>query len=446
MKKKIRHLDQMQFIAIGFGVVIIIGMFLLMLPISSRTGEWTGPIEALLTATSSSCVTGLIAFDTYTHWSIFGQIVIILLIQIGGLGFITIGVGFALAFQRNVGLRSRDLLKESVNAEDLGGVLKYMKSIIKATIMFEGLGALVLSIRFIPVFGFGRGIYYGVFHSISGFCNAGFDLMGCFGEYSSLTPFQSDPVVNITIMALIATGSLGFMVWSDLREKRFRWSKFTLHTKIVLVVTGVLICGGALLLFITERNASFAGLDAPTTALASFFQSVTMRTAGFNTVDFAAFTPAGKLVSVVLMFIGGSPCSTAGGIKTTAVAVLLIFVVNTLRGNSGYNIFKRRISDEVIKKASMVCLLHFFFMILGTIIVLGVTNFAMDDVLFETISALSTVGVTTGITRDLGVVGMLVMIVLMYMGRTGSMTFALSVMQRGNPQKIKYPEERITIG
>jgi trk system potassium uptake protein TrkH len=426
--------------------MILIGTALLLLPISSRNGQKTGILEALFTATSASCVTGLAVYDTYTHWSLFGQLVLLVLIQIGGLGFITIGVGFAMAFRRRIGLRQRDLLKESINAFEIGGIIRLWREIMAGTCFFEGVGALLLATRFIPEFGVAKGIYYSIFHAISAFCNAGFDLMGTKEAYSSFTDYVADPVVNITLCLLITIGSLGFIVWKDLWENKTHWKKYTLHTKIVVMVTLVLLFGGTLLMYLFEKDNTLAGLGFGGKLLAAMFDAVTPRTAGFNTVDTAALTPAAKLLTILFMFIGGSPGSTAGGIKTTTIAVMLIYIFSNLRNSSGCNIFKRRISDDVIKKASMVFCLNLFLAFVSSIIILGTSSLSMDDVLFEVFSAISTVGMTTGITRDLNTVGRIVIIFLMYCGRIGSMTFALSFIQRPSQQAITYPAERVTIG
>ncbi len=443
--RRIRRLSQVQYIAVGFFLIILVGACLLTLPVSSRTGEWTGFFDALFTSTSATCVTGLVVYDTFTHWSIFGQLVILLLIQIGGLGFITVSVGFALIFRKRIGLRERDLLKESVNALEIGGIVKLARRIFTGTLLFEGVGALLLALRFIPRFGFAAGIYYGIFHSISAFCNAGFDLMGCEEQYSSFTGYVGDPIVNLTVMALIIIGGIGFVVWGDIAVKKLKWKTWELHTKIVLVTTAVLVLGGAVLMFLFERGNTLEGLSGQEQLFASLFGSVTARTAGFNTVDTGALRQESKLLTIILMFIGGSPGSTAGGIKTTTLMVILIYVISNLRG-SGCNLFHRRISDEIIKKASMVFCLNLFMGLISTLVILATGAQAMDDILFEVFSAISTVGMTTGITRDLNGVGRMVIVLLMYCGRVGSMTFALSFMQRPQAARIRLPEERITIG
>lgn len=447
MKKEKTHiLNQGQYIALGFFMVIAIGTVLLMLPWATREGQSTSLINAILTSTSAGCVTGLVAYDTYQHWTLFGQLVILLLIQIGGLGFISFGVSFSLLFQKKIGLRQRDLLKESVNAMELGGILKLLKEITIGTVLFEGIGAIALSTRFIPEFGVVKGIYFSIFHSISAFCNGGFDLMGTKAEFSSVVDYVGDPVVNITFVLLILIGGLGFGVWHDLKKKGFHWHRYTLHTKIVLVTSAILVVGGTLLLFIFENANTLAGMSASEKFFASLFGSVTARTAGFNSVDTGALAPESKLLTIILMFIGGCPGSTAGGIKVTTIAVIVVYVYSSIRNSSGCNMFKRRIGDEVIKKASLVLGLNLILAIISTLIITATSNLAMDDVLFETFSAISTVGMTTGITRDLNLVGRIVISLLMFCGRVGSMSFALSLIQKPSTNPLKYPEEKITIG
>lgn len=440
------RLNQVQYIALGFFFIILAGSLILTLPIASQSGEWTPFLDSMFTATSATCVTGLVVYDTFTHWNVFGQLVILLLIQIGGLGFITVGVGFSMAFRRRIGLRQRDLLKESINAMEIGGIVKLSRKIFIGTALCEGVGALLLATRFIPEFGLVKGIYYSIFHAISAFCNAGFDLMGGQQPYASFTAYATDPVINITLMLLIIVGGLGFVVWSDVVSKRFRWKNYCLHTKMVISVTLLLIFGGALFLFLFEQGGTISGMSTGDQILASLFGSVTARTAGFNTVDTGALQPESKLLTIALMFIGGSPGSTAGGVKTTTIAVILIYVVSNLRGESGCNVFHRRIGDEVIKRASMVFCLNLFLGLTSVTLILATSNLRMSDVLFEVYSAISTVGMTTGITRDLNVVGRIVIIILMYCGRIGSMTFALSLVAKPEAKGLSLPEEKVTIG
>lgn len=440
------RLNQVQYIALGFFFIILAGSLILTLPIASQSGEWTPFLDSMFTATSATCVTGLVVYDTFTHWNVFGQLVILLLIQVGGLGFITVGVGFSMAFRRRIGLRQRDLLKESINAMEIGGIVKLSRKIFIGTALCEGVGALLLATRFIPEFGLVKGIYYSIFHAISAFCNAGFDLMGGQQPYASFTAYATDPVINITLMLLIIVGGLGFVVWSDVVSKRFRWKNYCLHTKMVISVTLLLIFGGALFLFLFEQGGTISGMSTGDQILASLFGSVTARTAGFNTVDTGALQPESKLLTIALMFIGGSPGSTAGGVKTTTIAVILIYVISNLRGESGCNVFHRRIGDEVIKRASMVFCLNLFLGLTSVTLILATSNLHMSDVLFEVYSAISTVGMTTGITRDLNVVGRIVIIILMYCGRIGSMTFALSLVAKPEAKGLSLPEEKITIG
>lgn len=445
-RHKVHRLNQVQFIALGFFLIILAGGLLLSLPISSRNGQWTPLLDSFFTATSATCVTGLVVYDTVTHWSVFGQLVILLLIQIGGLGFITIGVGLSMVFRFRIGLRQRDLLKESINAMEIGGIVKLLRKIYLGTALCEGIGAILLTIRFIPRFGWIKGIYYSIFHAVSAFCNAGFDLMGAEQPYASFTEYAPDPLVNIVLMLLIVIGGLGFVVWNDIVAKRFHWKKYCLHTKIVLSVTLILIVGGALLLFLFEQGGTLEGMSVGEQILASFFGSVTARTAGFNTVDTAALRPESKLLTIALMFIGGSPGSTAGGVKTTTIVVILLYVFSNLRAESGCNVFHRRIGDEVIKKASMVFCLNLFLGLASVIFILATSSLHMSDVLFEVYSAISTVGMTTGVTRDLNMIGRIVIIILMYCGRIGSMTFALSFITKPQSKGLTFPEEKITIG
>ena len=444
-RHRYHRLNQVQYIALGFFFMILAGSLILTLPIASRSGEWTPFLDSMFTATSATCVTGLVVYDTFTHWNVFGQLVILLLIQIGGLGFITVGVGFSMAFRRRIGLWQRDLLKESINAMEIGGIVKLSRKIFIGTALCEGAGAILLATRFIPEFGFVKGIYYSIFHAISAFCNAGFDLMGG-QQYASFTSYAVDPVINIVLMLLIVVGGLGFVVWSDVVSKRFHWKNYCLHTKMVISVTLILIFGGALLLFLFEQGGTIKGMSTGEQILTSLFGSVTARTAGFNTVDTGALQPESKLLTIVLMFIGGSPGSTAGGVKTTTIAVILIYVISNLRGENGCNVFHRRIGDEVIKKASMVFCLNLFLGLMSVTLILATSNLRMSDVLFEVYSAISTVGMTTGITRDLNVVGRIVIIMLMYCGRIGSMTFALSFVAKPEAKGLSLPEEKITIG
>lgn len=352
-KKRKKAMTQTQIIAFGFFIMITIGTILLMLPISSKSGEWTAPIDAMFTATSASCVTGLVVFDTYTHWTLFGQLVLLLLIQIGGLGFMTIATLFSLLMRRKIGLKERELMQESVSTLHIGGVVKLTKKILVGTLIFEGTGALFLSFRFIPMFGFWEGLYNSIFHSISAFCNAGFDLMGRFEQYSSFCRFYGDPLINLVLMSLIVIGGIGYLVWDDVSVHRLKLRRYRLHTKIVLSITAILIVGSAILFYWFEQNRLFADMNAGEKVLASLFSAVTPRTAGFNTVDTAALSESSKVLTMLLMFIGGSPGSTAGGIKTTTFIVILAFAFTEMKHEHGCNIFKRRLEGESIRRANV---------------------------------------------------------------------------------------------
>lgn len=441
-----KRLSRTQTIALGFFIIICIGTLLLMLPIASRNGTMTGFHDALFTATSATCVTGLVVADTYQHWSIFGQAVILCLIQIGGLGFITIGMFFSIFLRRKIGLKERNLIQESLNGLQLKGVVRLVKNIVPWTFFFEGVGALILMLRFLPKMGFVDALWYGIFHSVSAFCNGGFDLMGRYEAYSSLVLYYDDIVVNLVIMSLIIIGGIGFIVWDDVSRHKFHVKKYLLHTKIVLVTTAVLIIGGAVLFFLFERENLLADMSIKGQVLSSLFGSVTTRTAGFNTTDTGAYTQATRLLMVVLMFIGGSPGSTAGGIKTTTTVVLLLIVISNLRSKPELNIFGRRLDEDEVKKASTVFLINLFLAIVSVTAICAMQPFSLDDVLFEVGSAIGTVGMTTGITRDLTLASRYIIIILMYCGRIGSMSFALSFLERKKQAAIKFPKERITIG
>lgn len=445
MKPKL-HLSQTQYIAYGFLAVILLGTCLLMLPASSRNGEFTPFIDSLFTATSATCVTGLIVYDTWSHWSLFGQAVILGLIQIGGLGFITIGIFFSIILRRKIGLKARGLLQESVNTMQIGGVVKLAKKIVVITLIVEGTGAFLLSLRFVRDFGLAKGIYFGIFHSVSAFCNAGFDLMGTREPFGSLVSYSGDWLVNLVIMSLITIGGIGFIVWDDLGKHKLDFRKYMLHTKIVLVASGLLTFGGAFLWWICERNNLLAGMLPGHQVLASLFSSVTARTAGFNTTDVATMSPGGMMVMIMLMFVGGSPGSTAGGVKTTTVAVMIFYLISNIKRSYGVNVFGRRLEDDVIGRASSIFILNLLLIMAASLYLLIRQSFMIPDVLFETFSAMATVGISTGITRDLLPDSRLVVAFLMYCGRVGSLSFALSLAHNKQIAHVKLPVGKITIG
>lgn len=440
------HLTQTQFIAYGFIGIILTGTLLLMLPVSSKNGMMTPFLNCLFTATSASCVTGLVVYDTWTHWSLFGQLVILAMIQIGGLGFITIGVFLSIILRRKIGLKERGLMQESANALQIGGMVKLAKKIIIGTMLFEGGGAVLLAIRFIPQAGVARGIFYGIFHSISAFCNAGFDLMGWQGAYSSLVNYYDDWLVNLVIMTLIVAGGIGFVVWDDISRHGLNFRKYMLHTKIALLTTFVLLSGGAWLFYRFEQNNLLVGMNPGGAVLTSLFSSVTARTAGFNTTDTAALTDASKLLTMILMFIGGSPGSTAGGVKTTTIIVMYLYLRANIQRTYGVNIFGRRLEEDAIKRASSIFIINMTLALGAAVYIMAIQPIPMTDVLFETFSAIGTVGMTSGITRMLNPMSRLMIIFLMYCGRVGSLSFALSFTQHKRVAHVQQPEERITIG
>lgn len=445
--KEIKKLSHAQVIALGFFLVILCGTLLLMLPAASAEGRATSFLTALFTATSATCVTGLVAVDTGIYWSFFGKLVILGMIQIGGLGFITMGVLFFMALNKKIGLRTRELLQESMNASAVGGIVRLARTALLGTLCVEGLGALILALRFIPEFGLVRGIGYGIFHSVSAFCNAGFDLMGSSrGAYDSLVSFSNDLVVNLVIMALIIIGGIGFFVWSDVLKHKWNWKNYSLHTKIVFTMSSVLIFGGAVLFWLFERENLMAGMGARETVLTSLFSSVTARTAGFNTIDTGGLTTSSKLLTMALMFVGGSPGSTAGGIKTTTLTVLLIFVAATLRNSRGSNVYGRRLEDSTIRKASVVMIINLMLAVTAVIIICHVQPVDLEDAMFEVFSAIGTVGMTTGVTRDLTTVSRIVIILLMYCGRIGSMSFAMTFLERKKVAPVQLPVGEVMIG
>ena len=442
---KLHKLSPARLIALSFFLVILIGAGLLMLPAASK-GAPAAPLDALFTATSATCVTGLIVRDTFTGWTTFGQIVIITLIQLGGLGFMTVITLVSFAVGKRLSLYDRKVLMQSAGNTTLNGVGGLIRRIVPFTFVFELTGAALLATRFVPAFGWGRGLYASVFHAISAFCNAGFDLMGMREPYSSLTSFVADPVVNLTVCLLIVIGGLGFLVWRDVLRCRFRFSRFQLHTKLVLVTTGVLILAGWALFLLFERNASMASLTWPQRVLASLFQSVSPRTAGFNTVNLSALSESGNLLTDVLMLIGGSPGSTAGGIKTTTVAVLFLSALASAKGRMRVNAFRFSVDRETLRQASSVVMIYLSLTFVSVLTLCAIEPFSLKEILFEVCSAVGTVGLTMGVTPHLGAVSRLILILLMYAGRLGGLTFVLLFSQRRSDPPLERPAGKILIG
>ncbi len=432
-------------IAFGFAMIILTGTLLLTLPFANKSGHGN-MLNSLFTATSATCVTGLVVADTYQNWTTFGQLVILCMIQVGGLGFMTIGAYISVILKKRIGLQEREQLQESVNTLEIAGVVRLVKKIVQGALGIELLGAVLLSFRFIPRFGVVKGIYYSLFHAVSAFCNGGFDLMGTEEAYSSLVAYEGDILVNLVIVALILVGGIGFIVWDDVARNKWHFKRYLLHSKIVLSVTFLLTVIGTVLFLLTENNAAFAGMSPLEKVLGALFSAVTPRTAGFNSVDTAALSNSGKLITMVMMFVGGSPGSTAGGVKTTSV-VLLFYAGAMVLNKEDINLFGRRLTDEVVKKANAVVIINATLTIVATVIIMALQpllNF--EDVLFEVLSAIGTVGMTVGITRDLDIIARVILIVLMYCGRLGSLSFALVFAQKNTSAPMRQPQEKIIVG
>ena len=447
----VNKMEPTQIMVIGFAIVILIGAILLSMPISTQNGESIGFLDALFTSTSAVCVTGLIAVDTSTYWSFFGQLIIITLIQIGGLGFMTVTTLFSLIIKKRINLKERLLIQESLNQIDLSGLVKLTRYILLTTFFIEGTGALLLSTVFIPQFGILNGIWYSIFHAISAFCNAGFDLMGVVsGPFSSLTYYVNNFTITITISLLIILGGIGFPVILDvIRNKKL--SKLTIHSKVVLFSTIVLIAFGMLFILLLEYNNpnTLGGLGFGARVLASLVQSITIRTAGFNTIDLAAMRESSIFVMIILMFIGASPASTGGGIKTTTIATLILTVKSFILEKQDIEVCKRRISETTVKKSLGIFLIGITIVVMGTLII-SITDpdFSLLEVEFEVVSAIATVGLSIGGSPNLSVLGKIFIMLFMFMGRVGSLTIFMALASRGvkNNPPIRYPEGKIIVG
>ena len=434
-------------IAAGYLVVIALGTLLLMLPFSNREGTATTFMDAWFTATSATCVTGLVTNDTYTFWSEFGQVVILILIQIGGIGFMTIAISALTLTRKKIGLSERMLMQESVAAPQIGGIVRMSKFVLSGTLFFEGIGAVLLAFYFVPRLGLGKGIYYAVFHSISAFCNAGIDLMGYYSPSSSLITAGDSYLVSLTIAGLIIIGGIGFLVWEDLKKCKWKFRYYRLHTKMVIFATGVLIIGGTLLMFLFEwGQPSMEGKTLGQQILSAFFQAVTPRTAGFNTVDLNALTDSSQMLMVCLMFIGCSPGSTAGGIKTTTILVLMLTIWTELRKRKDLELFRRRVEGEAIRHACCLMMFYGLLSIGSSMAIATIENLGIKQTLFETVSALCTVGLSLGITSSLGMVSQVILILLMFIGRVGGITILIAFTNHISTIPSKLPVEKISVG
>lgn len=451
MKTKLsawHNMSPMKLILSGYCLIILLGTLLLALPAASKSPGGTPLSDCFFTATSATCVTGLVRFDTFTHWTVFGQLVILGLIQIGGVGFMTIAIIVMVVAGRKISLNQRSIMQNSISAPQIGGIVRMSKFIAVWTLLFELVGAVLLSLSFVPKFGWGKGIYFSVFHSISGFCNAGFDLMGgTTGQYSSLTSMYGDWYVNIIIMLLISIGGLGFFVWHDVGTKKFRFRNLNLQSKMVITLSVGLAFGGALIIFILERgNSMFRGMSPVEQILASLFQSVSARTAGFNTTDLSIMTEAGKFVMICLMFIGGSTGSTAGGIKTTTFWVLCVSIFTTFRRKKNVEAFGRRMEESITRTASCVFMTYLILTVSVAVTISAVEKLPVLTTLFESVSAMATVGLSFGVTPEVGMLSKLLLAFLMLCGRVGSITMLLAFSSDKRVTNSKLPLEKLQVG
>jgi len=447
MKREV-PMNAQSIIALGFLLIILIVTALLMLPVSSASGTMTDPLTALFTATSAVCVTGLVVVDTATHWSLFGKAVLLIGIQIGGLGVMTVIALVSMLLGQRIGLRQRTLLQESVASLHIGGIVRLVRRAMIGTALIEGAGALLLCFRFVPMLGPVRGIGYSIFHAVSAFCNAGFDLMGTIsGPYTSLESFIGDPLINLAVMALILIGGIGFFVWDDLVESRLRWRRMQLHTRLVLLLTAALILVPTALFYAFERQHALAGYGVGTRLLASAFSAVTPRTAGFDTLATAQLSDASALLTLLLMLIGGNPGSTAGGAKTTTMLMVALLAVSMLRREDEVHVLGRRIEASLMRRACAIVVIYVSLALFSTLAICALQpELPLRDVLLEVFSAVDTVGMTTGITRQLGAASRLIIIALMYAGRLGSLTFAILIAHRRAPAPVQYPAGQLLIG
>lgn len=442
MQSFIKRLSSSQIIILGFAAVILTGSLLLMLPFSTVDGGGAPFSDALFTATSAVCVTGLVVHDTASYWSIFGQTVIILLIQIGGMGVVTIALALYSVSGKRISLKQRSTMLESISAHRLEGIVGLTGFIIRMTLVFELMGALLFAPAFIPRFGLAKGIGYSLFHSVSAFCNAGFDLMGIDSPYSSVTAYVADPLVNFTIMALIVIGGIGFLTWDDIRLNKLHFRRYQLQSKVAIVTSLLLIFIPAVYFFFFELSE----LGLGSRFLAALFQSVTTRTAGFNSVDLTSFSDCGIFIMIILMLVGGSPGSTAGGMKTTTLAVLLANAVCVFRHRDHARFFGRRVAEDTVRSAATILVMYLTLFIFGALVISRVENLPLLTCLFETASAIGTVGLTLGITPELGHLSRAVLILLMYMGRVGGLTLIFATTAPSQGISARYPQGKLTVG
>ena len=442
IKKRKRRMTPFQTIILGFAGVILLGGILLMFPFASNSGEYTPFNQSLFTSVSATCVTGLIVKDTATHWSVYGKAIILVLIQIGGLGVISVGASFAILAGRKSSLAQRSTMQEAIAGQKIGGIEKLVSFSIKGTLLIEFIGAAVMMPVFVSKYG-NRGIGMSIFHAVSATCNAGFDVMGTTkSKFASITAFTGHPLINIVIMLLIISGGIGFLTWEDIYIHKFRIKRYRMQSKVVLVVSGILILVPSVFFFFVD----FTEFPMKDRILASLFQAVSPRTAGFNTVNLTQMSTASRGIVIVLMLIGGSPGSTAGGMKTTTFAVLISNAIACFRRKEDATFFGRRINSVVVKNASTILVMYIGLFLTGALVISVHENIPLTTCLYETASAVGTVGLTLGITPKLSLLSQIVLMGLMYFGRVGGLTLIYATLSRGQKNLSKLPLEKITVG
>ena len=437
-----KHLSSFQIIILGFLGVILLGALILSLPFCSKSGQATPFSDALFTSTSAVCVTGLVVRDTATHWSTLGHVIIITLIQIGGMGVVSVAAAFAMLSGRKIGLFQRSTMQEAMGAQNVGGIVRLLRFILVLTFSIELLGAAAMAPVFCRDLGLAKGIWFSVFHSISAFCNAGFDLLGETAQFSSLTSYATNPVINIVVVLLILFGGLGFLTWDDIRTHHIHLRKYRMQSKVVLTLTLILVLAPATLFFFTE----FENEPLGDRILYSLFQAVTPRTAGFNTADFSLMSQAGITVIIILMLIGGSSGSTAGGMKMTTLAVLLSASTSVFRRRNSARLFGRRVEEGTIRHAAAILIMYLTLFLGGSIAISLIEGLPMLTCMFEAASAVATVGLTMGITPDLSLASQIILMVLMFLGRVGGLTLIYAASSGIRQNLSQLPQEKITVG
>ena len=437
-----RRLSAPQIIIISFAAAILLGSLVLMLPFATRDGLGASFPDALFTAISATCVTGLVVRDTATTWSGFGQAALLVMIQVGGMGVVTMAVAIATVSGKKISLMQRSTMQEAISAPKVGGIVQLTGFILRLTFLFEALGAAALATVFIPRFGLWKGVWYSVFHAVSAFCNAGFDLMGAQEPFSSLTGFAAQPVVNVALMLLIVIGGIGFLTWEDVITNRLHVRRYRMQTKVILVSAAVLVLLPAVYLFFFELGE----LPLTERVWTALFQSVTMRTAGFNTVDLAEISESGQAMMIVLMLTGGAPGSTAGGMKTTTLVVMLSTAAAVFGRHADTRLFGRRIDDDTVRRAATILTLYLLLFLIGGCLISRIESLPLTSCLFETASAVGTVGVTLGLTPSLGMASRVILMLLMFFGRVGGLTLIFAALAGYHPDRSKLPQERLTVG